>query len=149
MDKTMTMTMTPEQIDALSGDELRIAVAKAMGWTGIETRRTWLGEPYLGGNPPEWDADKVSEKTFYNATGIKGLIPNYSRHIDSVWKMEEYISTQGGMRLVYARLLMAVIEADNGYPEEGHKALLPFKLIHATPSQRCRAFLRAINDEVA
>ena len=71
-------------------------------------------------------------------------LPRYSTYIAAAWKMEEMIE-QRGFNLQYTQALMSVLLFEGFAPECDEE--LWWALIHASPFQRCRAALKAIQNE--
>jgi hypothetical protein len=129
-------TLTPEQVDHLSLDELRVEVAKARGWYGVGSYTDPLsGTPYLGGHQQDIDDH-----------GFALMLPDYARDISAAWELEEDIK-QRGLEIPYglalARAVAPIAHSHYGLNliEAGHF----FVLAHATPEERTRAYLKAIN----
>jgi hypothetical protein len=106
-------------------DLLHIRFAeRVMGWTEIEPSRESGALKFYGfiqtGKGPE-----------------RREIPNYSHDLDAMWTAEQYLD-RIGMTRAYIRALAEVTGAD----DLSNDADL-FKLICASPAQRCEAGLKA------
>jgi hypothetical protein len=110
-------------------DLLHIRFAeRVMGWSGIEPSREsgtlkFYGYVHTGKGPQRRE------------------IPDYSNDLDAMWAAEQYLSRLG-MARVYIRSLAAVTGATDLADDEDL-----FKLISASPAQRCEAGLKAYDED--
>lgn len=106
--------------DALSDDEIRLAIARRVGYTNLKVR---------------WS----------NLTGILRmrknwgfmLVPNWTASVSEVWELEETIAPE--YREAYCQALTRVVNRQTGDTLDNQR----WALIHATPRQRCIAWLEA------
>ena len=86
---------------------------------------------------PEWDGDLV----FDHYRHCLEVVGNYSTDTAAARTMEDWIQ-EHGLQPRYAMAMMSVLLEDGCIPD--HDELLWWALLHATPEQRRRAFLRAM-----
>jgi len=119
--------MTPEQVQALTNDKIRVSVAEAVGWTGIhEEDRSGFGG-YRG----------------YRVT-IPGycyvdFVPNYPADLNACAEAERMIVTKL-QEVAYIEHLTAILNRDN----DGTFRKLgagPIDYARASARQRCEAFI--------
>jgi len=126
------MSLTREQVLAMTtGDELDIQVSTLV--MGFEIRKI--------------DRDEHSYDEFFFRDGIKYENVNYrdewqpSRFIDKAWEVEEKLLLKHpGVQTRYVWRLRLV----TGWEDKQPSFREDFKLIHATPEQRCKAALLAV-----
>jgi hypothetical protein len=112
-------------------DLLHIRFAeRVMGWTGIEPSREsgalrFYGYVHTGKGP------------------VRREIPDYSNDLDAMWAAEQYLHRTGMTRAYISALAAVTGVAD--FADEGDL----FKLICASPAQRCEAALKACEDGAA
>lgn len=110
-------------------DLLHIRFAeRVMGWTGIEASRESGALKFYG----------------YVHTGkgpLRREIPDYSNDLNAMWAAEQYLNRIGLTR-AYIRALAAVTGAIDPAADEDL-----FKLICASPAQRCEAGLMASGED--
>jgi hypothetical protein len=109
-------------------DLLHIRFAeRVMGWTGIEPSRESGALKFYG----------------YVHTGkgpVRREVPDYSNDLDAMWAAEQYLNRLG-MTRAYVRALAVVTGASDLSEDEDL-----FKLISASPAERCEAGLKAYED---
>lgn len=109
-------------------DLLHIRFAeRVMGWTGIEASREsgalkFYGYVHTGKGPQRRE------------------IPDYSNDLDAMWAAEQYLN-----RLGMARAYIEALAAVTGVSDVTDERDL-FKLICASPAQRCEAALKACEE---
>ena len=112
-------------------DLLHIRFAeRVMGWTGIEPSRESGALKFYG----------------YVHTGkgpVRREIPDYSNDLNAMWAAEQYLH-RTGMTRAYIDALAAV----TGAIDFAEAADL-FKLICASPAERCEAALKAYGEDSA
>ena len=97
---------------------------RVMGWTGIEPSRESGALKFYG----------------FVQTGKGPLrleVPDYSNDLDAMWAAEQYLN-RTGMTRAYIKALAEVV----GATDLSHDEDL-FKLISASPAQRCEAGIKA------
>ena len=97
---------------------------RVMGWTGVEPSREEGALKFYG----------------YVQTGkgpLRREVPDYSNDLDAMWAAEQYLHRLG-MARAYVEALAAVVRAADLTDDEDL-----FKLICASPAERCEAGLRA------
>ncbi|HEX8633047.1 MAG TPA: hypothetical protein VF703_02730 [Pyrinomonadaceae bacterium] len=106
-------------------DLLHIRFAeRVMGWTGIEPSRESGGLKFYG----------------FVQTGkgpLRREVPDYSNDLNAMWAAEQYLN-----RLGMARAYISALAAVTGATDFAADADL-FKLICASPAQRCEAGITA------
>ncbi|HJR05653.1 MAG TPA: hypothetical protein VJ842_00025 [Pyrinomonadaceae bacterium] len=109
-------------------DLLHIRFAEhVMGWTDIEPSREsgalkFYGFVHTGKGP------------------VRREIPDYSNDLDAMWAAEQYLSRLG-MTRAYIKALAVVTGATDLSEDEDL-----FRLICASPAQRCEAGIKAYED---
>src|SRR5688500_15662053 len=112
-------------------DLLHIRFAeRVMGWTGIEPSREEGALKFYG--------------FIHTGKGLQRFeVPDYSNDLDAMWAAEQYLN-RIGMTRAYIRALAEVTRAAELSDYEDL-----FKLISASPAERCEAGLRAYEDHGA
>lgn len=106
-------------------DLLHIQFAeRVMGWTGIEPSREegalkFYGFVYTGKGP------------------LRREVPDYSNDLNAMWAAEQYLNRLGKSRAYIAALAELTRATDLSDAED------LFKLVCASPAQRCEAGLKA------
>lgn len=119
--------MTLEEVKALSDDELRIRVAKLLGWEV----HTWKGLPSLAEDPTEkqWIRRRVLLR--------ESELPNYPRDLNACHEMEMTLTKEQFQDYTHRLFIRFHIE-ENGktadYPPDR-------TVMCATARQRCEAFV--------
>jgi len=96
-------------------DELRMKIAKLKGWKNF-----YIKDGYLAGE------HELSPKMF--------VVPNYPESIADCYDLEDEIPED--QRMEYIRQLTLIIKT-----EYGDKPFNLWTLAHATPAQRCNAYI--------
>lgn len=100
---------------------------QVMGWTEIEASREAGGLRFYG--------------LIYTGKGPQRReIPHYSNDLDAIWAAEQYLQ-RIGLAGAYIRSLAEVTKAVDLSDEQDL-----FKLISASPAQRCEAGLKAYEE---
>ena len=109
-------------------DLLHIRFAeRVMGWTGVEPSRESGALKFYG----------------YVHTGkgpVRREVPDYSNDLDAMWAAEQYLNRLG-MASAYIKALALVTGASDLSDDEDL-----FKLISASPAERCEAGIKAYED---
>ena len=122
--------MTPEQVKALSDDELRIRVAELVGWTNVQQSDdavediSNIGCGFVGTLPK---CDECNKEFLFP-------VPDYPYDLNACHEMEEAI--KGPDAAIYTSLLTI----DNPWMH-----IVGWNLLHATARQRCEAFVIAMS----
>lgn len=135
--------------------ELDAAVAQALGWHW-DNKWGCMIPPTQVAPPDEmwtdWLDDGGGEEyrepikayclsgVVYNGNFTKIILPEYSADIAASRTMEDWID-EHGLQARYAMAVMSVFLEGDRVPD--HDELLWWMLLHATPEQRCLAFLKA------
>ncbi|CAK0753303.1 hypothetical protein CCP3SC15_1930008 [Gammaproteobacteria bacterium] len=127
------MTITRDEIMAMTPEELRIEIAKVKGWTNFVTGyfSSWTpynGEPLEAHHLETW-------ATMPDGEVRTRQIPNWPIEIAAAWELEDTLPDDNA-RYEYTRLLTWVINRIEPYVTDQR-----FMLIHATPLLRARAWL--------
>ena len=85
----------------------------------------------------------VNQVDFVSKEGIWGASPRFSTDIAAAYQMEERIAELGLIEK-YCSCLASIV-----WPHQSHPAPLPLTwyVIHATPEDRCRAALMAVEKD--
>jgi hypothetical protein len=134
-------------------NELRLKVAKALGWTLVELTPTpdnkaprTLSErtfqqffaPGKANDNPYWTATIIDEwPENWRRIYLSGEIANWSRDIADAFELEDEIPED--QRREYVANLCRIVLEDCVNPDDEHP--LTWLTVHATPEQRCRAWL--------
>ena len=109
-------------------DLLHIRFAeRVMGWTGVEPSRESGALKFYG----------------YVHTGkgpVRREVPAYSNDLDAMWAAEQYLNRLG-MARAYIKAL-ALVTGATDLSDDGDL----FKLICASPAERCEAGIKAYED---
>ena len=112
-------------------DLLHIRFAeRVMGWTGIEPSRESGALKFYG----------------FVQTGkgpLRREVPDYSNDLNAMWAAEQYLN-RIGLGRAYIRALAAVTRVADFAADEDL-----FKLISASPAERCEAGLKACEEDEA
>lgn len=116
--------MTTEQISALTPEQLRVAVAEAMGYGKGKDGKFVVHEGILRAYKP--------------ANSVRSRVPDYCQSLDALRPCLERLTKQQR----HAFTIILTME----FFEMGWKDWRDsWALINATPEQLCRAFLKAVN----
>lgn len=122
--------MTLEEINKLTEKELRIKVAKLLGWTLIHTDHEWQE---FGEYPYDAVVGMPKGGVFVGSASYDEL-PEYTSDLNACRKMEETLDTRDQM--MYVARISEILSP----------AVCPqsFRMLHATARQRCEAFVMTI-----
>ena len=127
--------------------EMDVRVARAMGWTLNEAGypvNFWMGTDgmatgYCDSPWPE-DAERYGDAPMlFSGEGVWSP----STDIAAARAMEDWIAGQGHLVIKYALAMDDVLLTDRNIDQQ-HGAKRTWALLRATPEQRCRAFLAAM-----
>lgn len=119
---------TPSDGRAMSDEQLRIAVAEAMGWTDIAVN------PFAP-NPPLCGFHNATGKTPASNGGSKWGIPNFPASLDACASFEATLTKE--QRFPYRRSLCQQVGGCS-------TNLKSFEQITSTARQRCLAYLATV-----
>lgn len=113
--------MTKTEILTLCDDELRVQIAEAMLWKQVH--RSPFDDVLIGIMP--------GEKHYIE-------LPHWTDETSLAWQLEEQLGTDHE-RMRYAMALRSIVYCSVG--------MLEFALLHASPVDRCRAFLIIMDEK--
>jgi hypothetical protein len=117
------------KMDKMTDEQIRVEIAKALGWKfsriGERSMRAWAWEPGESGMDDQYPMIEGNEIKWCGC-------PNWPGEIGAAWALEESIPEL--YRGAYIRELCKVLGFDNFQP-------ILWDLTHATPRQRCEAYL--------
>ena len=134
--------MTPEQIDKLSENDLRLECAKGLGCTPVKRGVWWHCGCMNRGGYGTAEHDDIE----------MGWLKLYSSNIAAAFDLQADIERRG-LQALYAKHLIAGMldnESKSLFNEMFESplhvtgAVTIFDVANATPAQRCRAYLKAI-----
>ena len=132
--------MDADRIDTLEGRELDVAVAEAKG--AIVKPDIYSGDLVMASGQDIFDASMKGGYWQWNGEKQSGKVtfcfplPKWHCDIAAAWELEESLTPEERRR--YADALLAMIP-----PYCFVRYAEIWALIHATPTQRCRAYLKA------
>lgn len=137
--------MTREEIMGMSAEELRLAIAKAEGFKYQQDAPKGHFCKMFG-NHEGWWFDPT-DNSWFCAKCMDHLIPDWPTSIADAWELEAQLTPKQQEK--YAFLLFRITSGYEGESEtiirwgRGLYDDQYFGLIHASPEQRCRAWLMA------
>lgn len=132
LEKAARETPLPDP-DLLTPMEVWADTAVALGWENVSDN----GQGVLIGLPPKGTESRKSVDTL----GYRARVPNYIEDLEAASEIDNEVRRRG-IEMKYADALLGSMPTGS-FPSVLSGAMV---LLHATPLQRCRAFLKALRE---
>ena len=119
-------TYTREQIMQMDAEQLRMAIAKAKGWRDLFVENDLL-----------WGTTEIANENWIGDIMLE--VPHWPTSIADAWELEEELNPSE--RNEYGGWLSAIADYTQTIAD------YDWTLIHATPLQRCQAWLLWRNED--